>query len=180
MSDTITQTRAEDAIATTESFLQLERGTGIDGDFAGSQIAERILTVRERAEDLLLSVPHPKLAGLYVPLSKHNSQHFEDAVTALPGYLVLIPSTLVEPGTSLFYPAVVSEDGIKDNNLRLHVLRQPYRQQIRYGAAMVLSAAGQSETKGIGDHGKKSNDGVEAEHFATLLAAGKDVSVQTA
>lgn len=180
MTEAITQTRIEDAVASTNAFLGTERGTSLDGDFASHQVAERVQTAAQRAEDLLLSVPHPKLDGLYVPLSKHNASRYSEAVTALPGYLVLVPSALVESGTSVFYPAVVSEDGLKNNNLRLHVLRQPYRQQVRYGASMVLSAAGQSETKGVGEHGSKASDGVEAEHFATLLAAGSDRSVQSA
>jgi hypothetical protein len=180
MSETITQSRVEDAIASTNAFLGAERGASIDGDFAGHQVAERVATVKDRAEAVLCSVPHPKLDGLYVPLSKHNASSYAEAAAVLPGYLVLVPSALVERGTSVFYPAVVSEDGLKSDNLRLHVLRQPYRQQVRYGASMVLSAAGQSETKGIGEHGRKSNDGVEAEHFATLLAAGSDASVQAA
>ena len=45
---------------------------------------------------------------------------------------------------------------------------------------MMLSAAGQSETAGIGDHGRTNSDGIEAEHFATLLAAGSDPQVKTA
>jgi hypothetical protein len=48
------------------------------------------------------------------------------------------------------------------------------------GSATVLSAAGQSETNGIGDHSRTTSDGVEAEHFATLLAAGSDPGVQAA
>lgn len=180
MIEAITQTRVEDAIANTNAFLGAERGAAIDGGFAGRQIAERVATVRERAEDLLGSVPHPKLDGLYVPLSKHNASRYAEAVAVLPGYLVLVPSALVESGTSVFYPAVVSEDGLKTDAIRLHVLRQAYRQQVRYGASVVLSAAGQSETKGIGEHGRKATDGVEAEHFATLLAAGSDGAVQAA
>jgi len=180
MSETITQTRIEDAVAHADAFLNTERGTGIDGDFASRQIAERVVSVQERAEALLFSVPHPKFDGLYVPLSKHNANRYDEATTVLPGYMVLVPSALVETGTSVFYPAVISEDGLKTQDLRLHVLRQPYRQQIRYGAAMVLSAAGQSETEGVGDHGRKTNDGIEAEHFATLLAAGGDLAVQSA
>lgn len=180
MTEAITQMRAEDAIANTNAFLSAERGASIDGDFAGHQIAERVATIRERAQAVLCSVPHPNLDGLYVPLSKHNANSYAEVVAVLPGYLVLVPSALVERGTSVFYSAVVSEDGLKSDNLRLHVLRRPYRRQISYGASMVLSAAGQSETKGIGDHGRKSNDGVEAEHFATLLAAGSDSKVQAA
>lgn len=180
MSEIITQTRAEDAIASTNAFLDAERGASIDGDFAGRQVAERIVLVAERAAAVLQSAPHPRLHGLYVPLSKHNAGGFNEAAAVLPGYLVLVPSALVERGKNVFYPAVVSEDGLKTNDIRLHVLKQPYRQQVRYGASMILSGAGQSETKGIGEHGRKANDGVEAEHFATLLAAGSDESVQTA
>lgn len=180
MSEIITQTRVEDAIANTNAFLGAERGTDIDGDFAGRQVAERVVTVKDRAETVLHSVPHPKLDGLYVPLSRYNASSYGEAAAVLPGYLVLVPSALVERGTSVFYPAVVSEDGLKSQSLRLHVLKQPYRQQVRYGASMVLSAAGQSETRGIGEHGRKANDGVEAEHFATLLAAGSDRQLQAA
>lgn len=180
MSEIITQTRAEDAIANTNAFLGAERGASIDGDFAGNQVAERVTSVKDRAEAILYSVPHPKLDGLYVPLSKYNASSYSEAAAVLPGYLVLVPSALIERGSSVFYPAVVSEDGLKNDTVRLHVLRQPYRQQVQYGASMILSAAGQSETKGIGAHGRKGNDGIEAEHFATLLAAGSDASVQAA
>ncbi|MDB5169826.1 MAG: hypothetical protein JWN82_222 [Candidatus Saccharibacteria bacterium] len=180
MTEVFTQSHAEDAIARTNDFLLQERDTGLDGDFASQQVAGRVESVRDRARDLLESVPHPKLDGLYIPLSKHNAGRFDEAATVLPGYLVLVPSAMVETGTSVFYPAVVSEDGFKHNALRLHVLKQPYRQQVRYGASVILSAAGQAETAGIGDHGRQSNDGVEVEHFATLLAAGSDPAVQQA
>jgi hypothetical protein len=176
----ITQTRVEDAVANANDFLTTERGANLDGDFASTQVAERVTSVQERAQDLLEAFPYPGLDGLFVPLSQHNSSDYSEAVAVLPGYLVLVPSTLVEKGPAHFYPAVVSEDGLKTSELRLHVLKQPYKQQIRYGASMVLSAAGQSETKGVGDHGRKTNDGVEAEHFSTLLAAGSDQAVQTA
>ncbi len=180
MSEIITQSRAEDAIANTNAFLGAQRGVSIDGDFAGRQIAERVATVQDRAEAVLRSVPHPKLEGLYVPLSSHNAVSFTEAAAVLPGYLVLVPSALVDPGTSFFYPAAVSEDGLKTQNLRLHVLRQPYRQQVSHVASLALSAAGQSETAGIGAHGRNKSNGVEAEHFATLLAAGSDARVQAA
>jgi hypothetical protein len=68
MKEIITQSRAEDAIAKTNAFLGAERGVGIDGDFASHQIAERVATVKDRAEAVLRSVPHPKFDGLYVPL----------------------------------------------------------------------------------------------------------------
>lgn len=181
MSEKITQSRYEDAIANTNSFLATERGASIDGAFASGNITERVTSVAQRAAALLTSVAHPKQSGLYVPLSKNNHNYFDEAATVLPGYLVLVPSALAEPGTSSLYPAVVSEDGLKQkNSLRLHVLKQPYRQEIGQGASIVLSAAGQSETKGIGEHGRKANDGIEAEHFATLLAAGSDKAVQDA
>lgn len=181
MTETLTQTRAEDAIANTNAFLGAERGAAIDGGYAGQQVAERVATVEQRAQDLLQGIPHPKADGFYVPLSKYNANNFGEAAAVLPGHLVLVPSALVETGSSVFYPAVVSEDGLKTpDSMRLHVLKQSYRQSIRYGASMVLSAAGQSETKGIGEHGRKVSDGVEAEHFATLLAAGSDSQVQTA
>ncbi len=93
---------------------------------------------------------------------------------------MLIPSALIEKGTNVFYPAVVSEDGLKTRDLRLHVLKQPYRQHVQYGTSVVLSAAGQSETAGVGDHGRQPSDGIEAEHFATLLAAGSDSNIQAA
>lgn len=180
MPELITQTKVEDAVAHAETFLGVERGLHIDGDFAGQQIADRIATVKDRAEEMLYSIPHPQLKGLYIPLSAYNAAYFDEAAAVLPGYMVLIPSVLVDKGTSVFYPAVVSEDGLKSDALRLHVLRQPYRQQIGYGMSVVLSAAGQSETSGIGDHGRKSNDGIEAEHFNTLLVAGIDADIATA
>lgn len=176
----LTMTRTEDAIAAGNAFLQHERGAVLDGGLAAIRVAEHIATVDERADALLHCVKHPTLSGLYVPLSKHNATSYDEAVAALPGYLVLVPSALIEKATNDLYPAVVSEDGTKSGTLRLHVLKQPYRQQLGYGASVVLSAAGQSETKGIGDHGHKSGDGVEAEHFATLLAAGSDPTVRAA
>lgn len=178
MTEAITQTRIEDAVASTNAFLEVQRGTGIDGGHATLQVAERIASVAERAAAVLQSVPHPKFDGLYVPLSSHNASSFDEAAAVLPGHMVLVPSAIIGPGPSVFYPAVVSEDGLKNNDIRLHVLRQPYRQQIQHGAAIVLSAAGQSETRGIGEHGRTAADGVEAEHFATLLAAGADQHIQ--
>lgn len=179
MTEVFTQMRVEDAVANTSDFLLTERGVGIDGEFAGRQVAERVATVQERARAVLQSVPHPKLDGLYVPLSKYNATGFDEAAAVLPGYIVLVPSALVESGTNAFYPAVVSEDGLKyRDTIRLHVLKQTYRQRIGYGTSTILSAAGQSETNGIGEHGRKMNDGVEAEHFDTLLTVGSDAKVQ--
>lgn len=176
----ITQSRMEDAVASTSAFLNTERGTGVDGAFAGEQIADRVEAVRDRVEGLLRSDPIPGRSGWYAPLSNRTVGSYEEAAAVLPGYFVLVPSALVETGVSAFYPAVVSEDGIRSGSLRLHVLKQAYRQQISSGSATILSAAGQSETKGIGDHSRAKSDGVEAEHFATLLAAGSDPGVQAA
>lgn len=178
MSKEITQTIAEDAVAAANDFLQYERGAELDGGYASQHVRERVVPVSERAQAVLQSVPHPGFEGFYVSLSKHNAADYAEAAAVLPGYFVLVPSALVECGTSVFYPAVVSEDGIKTGDIRLHVLKQPYRQEVRYVASMVLSAAGQSETKGMGEHGKKDSDGLEAEHFATLLAAGTDEEVR--
>lgn len=178
MSELLTQTRVEDGASAAEAFMQAERGVSLDGGFAGNQVAEHVTSVQLQAMELLQARPVQGFDGLYEPLGKGNIEQFDLAVTALPGHMVLVPSTLVENGTSQFYPAVVSEDGIKEKVLRLHVLRRPYRRHLGYGAAMVLSAAGQAETKGVGKHRAGMNDGVEAEHFATLLAAGSDPSVR--
>lgn len=181
MSEFLHQSRYEDAIASANAFLSYERGTETDGDFASKNVQERISSVESRAEALLASTKFPNIDGLYVSLSKHNAQSFGEAAAVLPGYMVLVPTQLVDAGSKPnFYPAVVSEDGIKTSQLRLHVLKTPYRQQISDALGVALSAAGQSETKGIGEHGRKVNDGVEAEHFATLLAAGSDPAVSTA
>ena len=182
MTRQITQMKAEEAVAGTEDFLQFERGASIDGGFAANQVAERVVTVEERANGLLSDarLRHPQHTDLYIPLSKRNANDYSEVAAVLPGYMVLVPSTLVERGSSSFYPAVVSEDGLKDGELRLHVLRQPYRGGVGYGASTILSAAGQSETKGVGEHGRNVSDGVEAEHFATLLAASSDPQIQRA
>lgn len=181
MSEIITRTRAEDAVSAADAFLSEQRGAGIDGDFAAAQVASYVNKQGSATEALLTFDPYPGQDGFYVPLSKRNASMYNQAATSLVGHVVLVPSVLSDPNTKgAFYPAVVSQDGLKTGDIRLHVLQQPYRRGITYGASMVLSAAGQSETKGIGEHGRKSSDGVEAEHFATLLAAGTDEKVQTA
>ena len=58
MSETITQTRIEDAVAKADAFLQAERGASLDGAFAGAQIAQRVATVQQRAEALLRNTHH--------------------------------------------------------------------------------------------------------------------------
>lgn len=178
MSELLTRTQADDAISEAQDFMQSERGLGLDGGFAGGQVAERVISVREQAEALLRARPLMGYDGFYEPLGEGNADQYDMAASVLPGHMVLVPSTLVEKGASQFYPAVVSEDGIKDGRLRLHVLRQPYRQHLGYGAAVMLSAAGQAETRGVGEHRSGQAEGVEAEHFATLLAAGSDPDVQ--
>jgi hypothetical protein len=181
MSEHISQTRIEDALAEATSFLGAERGVNLDGDFASSQLEQRVTSTSERAEILLQATPHPTLEGLYVPLHKKNAAaKYDEAVAALPGYMILIPSNLVETGTSVFYPAVVSEDGVKNQQLRLHVLKQPYRQYVSKHASVTLSAAGQAETTGIGEHGRTATEGIEAEHFTTLLTAGIDDNIRDA
>src|SRR5581483_6611605 len=180
----ITQTRTEIAVAHTLQFLDSERGTGIDGNFAAQCITEQVRPVQELAEAFLTASPIPKQDGFYAPLGKHNAYQYGQAVNLLPGYMVLVPSAMVErAGSPAFYPAVASPDGQKENLIRLHVLRQPYHVQrgLGHGAATVLSAAGQSEVASVGQHGRlQGGDGIEAEHFATLLAAGSDPQVQVA
>lgn len=176
----LTELRAESVIAETSAFLEVTRGAPIDGGFASRQVAERVVSNAEWAETLLTSIAHPKHPSLYVPLSAYNADYYQDAVAVLPGHIVLVPSSLLEPGAAAFYPAVVSEDSLTTGSLRLHVLRQPFRRQLGYGTATILSAAGQSETKGIGSHDRTIADGVEAEHFATLLATGSDARLQAA
>lgn len=178
MTNKITQTRSEVAIDHANTFLATERAATIDGGFAASQIATRVMTAAEHAEDLLTSVPHPKLDGLYIPLSSSNANRYDEVVAALPGHLVLVPSAMVDTKPSAFYPAVVSEDSLASGKIRLHILQQPYRQAVQYGASLVLSAAGQSETGGIGSHDRNKVVGVEAEHFSTLTAASADPGVK--
>lgn len=181
MTEILSQTTMEDAVSAADGFLQRERGTSLDGAYASEQVAQRVMTVAERAEDLLTGVRHPRLPSLYVPLSKHNVVQYDEAIQVLPGHMVLVPSPLVGSSEKGFYPAVVSEDSITTRALRLHVLHQPYHLRgLGAGAATLLSAAGQSETIGVGEHGRVAGDGVEAEHFATLLTAGSDASVANA
>ena len=181
MTEIITQTRAEDAVARATDFLSAERGTMIDGASAAGHVVDRVEQTWEQAERLLTDHPHPSMTGLYTVLSKQNNASFDVVAATLPGHIVLVPSNLVEPGPSSFHPAVVSEDGLKSRNMRLHVLLQKYRGSIGYGAALTLSAAGQSETPDIGLHDKGGgNDVVEAEHFATILLIGNDSNLQTA
>jgi hypothetical protein len=179
MSEIFTQTQYEDAIASTDTFLQTERGVSMDGFEAGLAV-ESLLSPDAAAEQFLTEIPHPRFDGLYVPLSKLNAAHYTHATAVLAGRIVLVPSAMLHKGESHFYPAVVSPDSLTDGELRLHVLQQPYRQHIRKAAAFVLSAAGQSETPGVGRHSNNVSDGVEAEHFATLLTAGMDESVAQA
>lgn len=179
MIEMITQTRVEDAVAHTTDFLHKERGAQIDGDYASRQLRQRIATTQERAGAFLMAVPRPRGNGFYAPLSRYNANQFQEAVTSLPGYFVLVPSALVERGPSAFYPAVVSEDGLMSQSLRLHVLHQAYHCQIGRATGVVLSSAGQAETKGIGEHGRQSHDGVEAEHFATLLTISGNPTLLT-
>lgn len=182
MSETITKSRMEDGVAAASAFLERERGVGLDGTDAARQVAERVISVQERAQTLLTSRPIAGRDGYYAPLSQSNANQFNEAVAVLPGHMVLVPSALVEPGEPAFYPAVVSEDGLKngDGVLRLHVLKQHYRGSLGYGAAVMLAAAGQSETEGVGEHGRTASDGVEAEHFTTLLTTASDEQALTA
>lgn len=180
MTTSITQTKIEVAIADTTDFLNTERGVGLDGDYASGQLASRIEPVQQQAEAFLKAVPLPSKPGWHVPLSRSNADLYDDAVALLPGYLVLVHASAVQEKAAEFFPAVISEDSIATQSLRLHVYKHPYRRQLRYEAAVALSAAGQSETAGMGGHGKLSSDGVEAEHFAALLTAGGDQRIQSA
>lgn len=177
MRDVFTQTRVDEAIGLANDFLTHERGTQLDGDFAAASVRQHVASVAEQAEEFLTAIPYPNQQGLYVPLSKLNAHMFSKAVAVLPGHIVLVTPQLVGEQGSSFYPAVVSEDGTKTGMLRLHVMHRPFRQKLGRAAATFLSSAGQSETSGIGQHGRLPSDGVEAEHFATLLTAGSDPDV---
>lgn len=179
MKEIISQTRIEDAIDATVSFVNQQRDTGIDGGFASHQLAASIRSNAQIAEELLTETPHPSQKGWYAPLNKLNVNHrYTEALASLPGYIVLVPSAIVDRTGSSFYPAVVSEDSISARALRLHVLRQPYRLQLLDSAKTILSGAGQSETNGIGNHDRTDNDSVEAEHFTALLASAADEGAQ--
>ncbi len=180
MKEIISQAQIEDAIDATASFVSQERDTGIDGGFASQQIAANIQSKAQIAEELLTETPHPSQDGWYAPLHKLNvHRRYAEAVTSLPGYIVLVPSAIIDREASSFYPAVISEDSLTAGALRLHVLRQPYRLQLLDSAKTILSGAGQSETTGIGNHGRTDNDGVEAEHFTALLASAADKDIQS-
>lgn len=181
MHEVLTQSRIEDAIDGANLFLSQGRNATLDGAVAADHVEERVVSAQEHAEGLLTAIPYPKMDGYYAPLSKFNANHYAHIVAALPGYMVLVPSKVVDKTLPpAFFPAVVSEDGLKANNLRLHVMQQPYRGSLSYTSSMVLSAAGQSETKGVGVHGHHANDGLEAEHFTTLLAAATNQNVKNA
>lgn len=169
MKETITQSQIEDAVDTASSFITQERGTSLDGSFASTYMREKITSTAELAEQLLTETPHPSLPGLYVPLHSGTQQQFEESLHVLPGHIVLLPSAFVDRKDSAFYPAIVSEDSIAHNALRLHVLRQPYKKQLLGSSRTILSGAAQAETKGVGSHGRTANDGVEAEHFTALM-----------
>lgn len=169
MNEHITPGRIEDAIDATNSFISQQRGAPLDGGFAGQQLHERIRSTAERAQQLLTETAHPNHSGLYVPLHSKNEHRFSEAMNVLPGHIVLLPSRTIDKQGSAFYPAVVSEDSLAHNALRLHVIRQPYQQKLLGSTRTLLSGAAQAETAGIGNHGRTPTDGVEAEHFTTLL-----------
>jgi len=180
MTEVLTQTRVEDAIDTANNFLQYERNTTLDGGLATEKILKRVLTAAEAAEELLMERPVRGKEGFYAPLSKSNPEDFAHIAATLPGYMVLVPAALVGEKNGGFYPAVVSEQDATSTSMRLHVFKQTYRQHLTPSVSMLLSASGQSETEGVGRHGLKHGDGVEAEHFATILTAGGDKVIRKA
>ncbi len=192
MTEVITQTRIEDAIDETNSFLQYERNTDVDkgsgvevdekGDIltADKQLERRILTTEDVAEELLTARPIAKMDGFYAPLSSENPEDFPLIAKTFPGRIVLVPAVLAGDKVSALYPAVVSEQDATSSNIRLHVFKQAYRQTLTSSAGVILSAGGQSETAGIGRHGHGVGDELEAEHFATIIAASSDDAVREA
>lgn len=189
----LNQERIEGAVSAANDFLQAQLGASLDGDPAARKFEERMLSVGERAMALLRAIPHPKYEGYYVPLSKYNvtgqaTADFDEAAATLPGYRVLLPGPLVGVKSNDFFPAVVSEDGLKEpGTLRLHVHGYPYRRRttedgretfLSDSARVYLAGAGQSETKDIGEDGTHgSNDALEAGHFPTIIAAGMDSTI---
>lgn len=174
MTETFKSENVDQAVEKLGNFLEAERGASPDGGFASEQVAQHVMTVAERTQHLLTSVAHPQIPRMFVPLSKYNAGQYDEAVSILPGHMVLVPSPLVGSLEKSFYPAVVSEDGIAQRALRLHVLHQPYLfRGLGVSAATLLSAAGQSETLGVGDDNRPVGDGIEVEHFAALLTVGE-------
>jgi len=180
MTEFLTQTRVEEAISEANNFLQSERGAILDGDVAADTVRERVVTVAEEAEALLRERPILGKEGFYAPLSKGNPEDFARAAATLKGYMVLVPAMLTGDKVPGFYPAVVSEQDATPTSMRLHVFKQPYKRQLTSSVSTLLSASGQSETAGVGDHGHENGDGVEAEHFATILTAGGDKATREA
>jgi len=176
MPEQLTKGSADDAIDAANNFLSTERGSSLDGDFASIELTRRVVSVQEHAEYLLTANPINN-TGLYAPLASGNVDKFHEVATTLAGYFVLVQSNIIEPGSNSFYLATVSSEGSTKEQMSLHVFMYPYKAVSKYASSLLLSAAGQSEMPGIGDHSRVTNDGIEAEHFPTLLAAGVDTVV---
>lgn len=194
----ITKTKFEDAAEQAETFLDQERNVSLDGSFAADTVLDTVDNTKDTANAVLRANEVGKTPDLFVPLSKRNAHEFELVAETLPGYVVLVPSSLVgKPEDKAFYPAIISADKASGQHqcapgcshdhhhherdeIRLHVLQHKFGFQgaLGEGAKTILSAAVQSETEGIGDHGRLDTDGVEAEHFPTLLAISSDPILQ--
>ena len=208
----LTPDTTDDLIELGNEFLQTEREVDLDsGDSAVSETNEQIYSVEDAARDLLrddsIDLDASGLPGFRAVLSGPNANKFELVAATLPGYDVLIPSSLVPagdpkdsdkmmPGGS-FMPGKVSPESDTDT-ITIRVMAHPFHvsEGLPFGARLLTDGAVKYEHPSIGQHddeadsadgseehahegetGKDPNE-VEAEHLPTLFLAGVDVSVR--
>ena len=155
------------------SFLGSERG-GADGWDASINLA-KVVSPERAAYEFAADVTRLNQFGYYEIL-RHDDEvgRVGQFNRFMAGRIVIAPS--IRGGRMQLFPAVVSLKSIGDpSNLRLHVLEKPLQADgLTEVQRISLSAAAQSETEGIGQHGRVTDDRVEAEHFLTVMRAAID------
>lgn len=178
----LTQTQVADAVGFADHFMAETAGTILDGADAAVQLERQVKTAEEVAEELLNDSPGISGQPAYhAVLGRHNPQRFDEALTSLPGYTVLIPSRMVAPDEPAGYyrAAVMGND--PSGAIRLHVYCAQF--QAKFGLPLsidtTLSAASQSEVVSVQAHGeRRRGDEVASEHVATLAAAAVDPLIE--
>jgi hypothetical protein len=182
------------AIGAANSFLE-DSGMRLDGGFAADLQHNQIMTVAQRAEELLVTrqMSSEAFSGFSWVLDANNEEAFDEARMVLPHFVVLVPGQALGQKASDFFPAVVSEDSLQSSDIRLHAYLKAFDPHaaehhskerngspIGIDANTALSAASLSEISAMGVHGRLGRDISDAEHFLMVEAAIKNPVVRKA
>ncbi|HVS78754.1 MAG TPA: hypothetical protein VHD84_00480 [Candidatus Saccharimonadales bacterium] len=169
----LSSSQITDEIGRSQEFVIAERGQ-IDQIDAAANLAGMV-SPQQAAYEFARDPSRQNKRGFYEIL-RHNDGPDRLAAfrTHMAGRMVIVLKL------AHLFPAVVSVDKDQTAAIKLHIFENLWRPGgLTALQRYVLSGTAQAETKGVGEHGRLSDDKVEAEHFLGLLNGAARISEAT-